>query len=196
MSNFTRICDPEIIPSFKIVYFVPFLHGTVLFIGPVYSFYKNKYYLFLTTFSSQMLGIIAINLQHLIKDLRPFPECTPLLYSQYGLPAEEIVIVSNTAISILFYKFYSEWMDKGLEPIVGSRKTKRKKSKGITKKLFKIVIRVVNCVAILFFIFGYPFLIYCFKLCTIQQAVISLIFSVVSTTIICILILSAIKIIK
>jgi hypothetical protein len=187
MSNFTRICDPKFIPQLNIVYFVPFLHGTVFFIGPVYSFYKNKY----------MLGIIALSLQQLIKDLRPFPDCIPLLYSEYGLPAEEIVIVSNTAISILFYKIYAEWMEKGPEPSLDSWKAKSKeKPKSITKKLFKIIIRIINCVAILFFIFGYPFLIYCFHLCTIKQAILSLIFSVVSTTIICILIISALKIIK
>lgn len=195
MSNYTEIiiCDPKIIPKFGLLCFVPFFHMTVPFIGAFFSFYKNKYFLFLVTFSSQMLGIITINLQKLIRDPRPDPFCTPIFYSQYGLPDEAIVIVTNTAISILFYKIYANWLEVGF---IKKPKKKKKKKKSVPKKMITLVVRGINFITVLFFIFVYPFLLYCFYLCTLKQAVLSLLFSIVATTLICVLLLGALKIIK
>jgi len=161
---------------------------TVPVLGILFSFYKNKLFLLFITFSSQMLGIISISLQKFFKEPRPHLECTPDFYTQYGFPSNEIVVVTNTAISILMYTIYDKWKKK--------QKANKPKRKLTGKRVLKILAVIINTITVLFFSIGYPFIIYCFYLCTLRQAVLSLIFSMVSTVIFCTLAIGMLRKIK
>ncbi len=101
--SFFVVCEPRYIPPFSFIYVIPFFHMMLSITAPLYSFYKNKYFLYYAMFCSQMLNIVATSFQFFFKELRPFPECTPISYTSYSMPAPEIVSVTSFATCILIY---------------------------------------------------------------------------------------------
>lgn len=156
----------------------------ITFYALLYSLYQDKYYLYFMAFCSQMVKTIAISLQFALTESRPFPECTPDSYTTYGMPAPEIVSVTNIATSILFYSL--------VYPLSYSKT--ELKPKGKFKRVFGYLSKILNGITGMFFIIGYPFLIYAFYLCTLKQAVFSAFLGVLTGIIQCILVIGLLNI--
>jgi len=172
-----NICKPRYCPDLDLLCFIPFFHLSVLWIGILFSFVDHKYYLMMITFFSQMLTVISSGLQHFFKEYRPFPECTSTLLSQYAFPSSEIVTVTSTATSILLYRLFKEKLSLSIEL------DQVKKKKNRLPKIVRLGIKLMNLFSALFFMFVYPFLTYCFYLCTFRQAALSALFGIVTTCI-------------
>jgi len=117
------------------------------------------------------------SLQHFWKDPRPYPECSQLFFSDYGLPAEEITTVVSIVTCIIFYwlifKLYRRTM----------------KQKNCLPKYLRILNRLANVVVAIFMIIVYPIVLYNFGIVTVLQAVVSVIFAFFTSVLACVMVL-------
>lgn len=130
-------------------------------------FYNDSYYILGKSIFSLLLYLVTIGLEYIFKEERPYPECIPFFYSEYGLPCRGIVFVTNVASSMLIYILFF-----------------RKNNDVYDKKwkyIYRFMWKCILIVTLLFLIFAYPLIVYLFYLCSIKQLITSLIFSLLTT---------------
>jgi len=185
------ICFPTEDLIWKFLTFIPFLHLNVILVGFLYSFYTDKYYLISITMFSAFSTVLSYGLQDIIGNVRPYLECKPFFYTRHGLPCPEIVSVTSTATSILMYTILFREVkvlmkrnpkyENGI--IFVENKTNRNRS------ILRYLITIVNILASVFFMFGYPLIIYLFKLCTVLQLILTTLLSICCTILFCFVII-------
>jgi len=184
-----NICLPSDSGFWYFFSFVPFLlFGSYPF-RIIYALYDNVLYIIYTTIWLIVFSITTYSLQLLFKWERPHPECVPFFCFYYGFPVEEITSPVAIVVTIIFYwNFFHKKERKKKEYTV--------KPISLGQKCFLWYGKIFNILLCIFLIFGYPFLIYMFLLCSFWQMVISIIYSVLITLLVCFFIKSLIHIKK
>ena len=83
-----------------------FLSFKMTIVHIVYSGIHNPLRLWIFHLSSVIVGYSAYLLQDFIAQPRPYPDCVSHIYSSYGLPCPEQVLIVSTCINELMYHYY------------------------------------------------------------------------------------------
>jgi len=129
-----------------------FLSFKMTIVHIVYSGIHNPLRLWIFHLSSVIVGYMAHIVQDLVAQPRPYPDCVSHIYSTYGLPCPEQVLIVSTCINELMYHYY---YTDGMNP----------------KKILKI----------LFVIVFVPFIYVYAYTSTLMQTVFSMIFGAILT---------------
>lgn len=87
-------------PTFAIISLLPL---TMVFVSLSLIYKGNKIRTIILSISTHVLLYASHLAQLIIKEKRPYPECSSFLISEYGLPSPEFVYTISITTKILFY---------------------------------------------------------------------------------------------
>lgn len=209
-STCINVCPPDLfvkIPLLdNVLIVVPMIHIVMIPFGIVYGFYQHNIYLIFAKIFSVILYLISFGFQFVVRWDRPYPECVPWFYTDYGFPAPEITSIVSTMTSMTIYSLIYQKLTRLECDVFDLKEAYYKKRLGRTHRrkvrrgrfttydvwtpngcsLYEMayyLFKFVNGICATVLLILYPWSIYMFGLLTGMQAFVSTVFGVIATII-------------
>ena len=167
------------------ILFIPY---TMTYISIFFAFYKEeKSYIGYITIYQYILWLFSYIVQISFQSPRPYPECSTRLMTEFGLPDSGLVILTSTAVAIIFfwvmYRRKRETFDTYRRELLDDKKSTK------INKLLNLALSFYYMLIVLFFLFIFPFLFYFFYISSLLQVIVSMVIGIGGTFIFCLALL-------
>lgn len=181
------ICYPFDAKWLSHLYFLHSLHYRIIYIGIIYGLCRDVAVAIWISPLSIIIYFLAVGLQYLIAQPRPYPSCVPFYMYNYGMPAPEIVTISSFTVGMICTLFYDHINNKQerVHTIIGYQSGRRR----IRKRTcwdeiiicFKWGYWGVSIAVTIFVYIAHPVYMVMFRIVSLQQAIVSVVIGTVTT---------------